>query len=44
MSCYLAVIEAAVGFSSYGMKDVMVKASRLSAYTGFTQRHITSTL
>jgi len=25
MSCYLAVMEAAVGFSSYGIRNVMVK-------------------
>lgn len=34
-------MEAAVGFSSYGMRNMMVKASRLSTYTGFTQCHIT---
>lgn len=44
MSCYLAVMEAAVRFSSYGIRNVMVKANRLSACTGFTQRHITKTL
>jgi len=34
-------MEAAVGFSSYGMRDMMVKASRLSAYTEFIQYHVT---
>ena len=44
MSCYPAALEAAVGFASYGMRSMLVKASRLSAYTEFTQHHITETL
>jgi len=44
MSYCLAVMEAAVGFSSYGMRDVIVKESRLSACTGLTQHHVTKTL
>jgi hypothetical protein len=44
MSCYLMVMETAVGFSSYGMRNVIVKASSLSAYTEFTQHRITETL
>jgi hypothetical protein len=34
-------MEAAVGFSSCDMRNMMIKASRLSAYTWFTQCHIT---
>jgi hypothetical protein len=43
MSCYLAVMQAAMGFSIDDMVNVLVKASRLSAYAGFTQCHITET-